>query len=139
MIDMKKRKSLIKSGELPQWIEYIENLLPEGAMKIDGFDDCICGIVERFGMDSVLLYDRNSMIEKMISQDGMEYEEAIEFFEYNTIGAYISDDQPIYLHINPDLFQPVKTTRSSHLIPRFSGTIDNCPPDAPRSNDWLGL
>ena len=93
---MKKRKSLIKSGELPQWIEYIENLLPEGAMKIDGFDDCICGIVERFGMDSVLLYDRNSMIEKMISQDGMEYEEAIEFFDFNIKGAWMGEGPPCF-------------------------------------------
>ena len=93
---MKKRKSLIKSGELPQWIEYIENLLPEGAMKIDGFDDCICEIVERFGMDSVLLYDRNSMIEKMISQDGMEYEEAIEFFDFNIKGAWMGEGTPCF-------------------------------------------
>ena len=69
----------------------------------------------------------------------MSHEEALEFFEYNTLGAFIDENQPIYIHFSDHIFKPVKTTRSSHLIPRFSGTIDNCPPDAPRSNDWLGL
>ena len=63
---------------MPKWLEYIQDWLPEGAMKVDGFDDCICGIVERYGMDSVLLYDTDTMIEKMITNDGMDYEDAVD-------------------------------------------------------------
>ena len=69
---------LINARELPQWLEYIEDELSEGAMKIDGFDDCICGIVERFGMDAVLLYHTETMIEKMVNEDGMDYDDAVE-------------------------------------------------------------
>ena len=34
-------------------------------MKIDGYDDCICGIVERYGMETVLLYHTDTIIEKI--------------------------------------------------------------------------
>ena len=33
--------------------------LSEDVVQLDGFDDCICGVVERFGMDTLLLYDTN--------------------------------------------------------------------------------
>ena len=44
---MTKKKKLINANKLPQWLEYIEDELSEGAMKVDGFDDCIlsCGTV----------------------------------------------------------------------------------------------
>ena len=65
-------------------------------MKVDGFDDCICGVVERFGMESVLLYDTDTMIEKMMSQDGMSYQEAIEYFDYNIKGAWMGEGTPCF-------------------------------------------
>ena len=119
--------------------EFAEEMGVENLITADGLDEAFLGVADRFGKEPVAVYDYDMCIQILMRDGDMDYSEAIEFFEFNTIGAYISDDQPIYLHINPDLFQPVKTTRSSHLIPRFSGTIDNCPPDAPRSNDWLGL
>ena len=36
------------------------------------------------------------MIEKMISQDGMEYEEAIEFFDFNIKGAWMGEGTPCF-------------------------------------------
>ena len=96
---MINRKRLIKASELPQWLEYIQDWLPEGAMKVDGFDDCICGIVERYGMDSVLLYDTDTMIEKMITNNGMDYEDAVEYFDFNVLGSYVGEYTPCYLSI----------------------------------------
>ena len=74
---MKKIKKLINADELPQWLEYIQDQLSEGAMKIDGYDDCICGIVERYGMETVLLYHTDTIIEKMVDEDGMDYSDAV--------------------------------------------------------------
>ena len=76
-MNMIKRKNLIKANELPKWLEYIQEWLPEGAMKVDGFDDCICGIVERFGMERVLLYNTNKIIEKMVEEDCITYFEVV--------------------------------------------------------------
>ena len=94
-MDITKNK-LINASKLPEWLEFIEDSLSEGAMKIDGFDDCICGIVERFGMDSVLLYDTDTMIEKMMTKDNMDYEEAVEYFDFNIKGAWMGEGTPCF-------------------------------------------
>ena len=70
--------------------------IPEGLVKLDGYDDCICGIVERYGMDSVLLYDTNLIINKMMEEDGMEQFEAIEYFDFNIMGAWFSEGTPCF-------------------------------------------
>ena len=86
-----------KVSEFPQWLENLEDELSEGAVKIDGYDDCICGIVERFGMENVLLYDTDTIIEKMMSLDGMSYQEAMEYFDYNIKGAWMGEGSPCFL------------------------------------------
>mgnify|MGYP000206025117 CR=1 FL=1 len=34
----------------------------EGLLKMDGYDDCIVGIVERFGQDSYFIYDKEEVL-----------------------------------------------------------------------------
>jgi len=75
-------------------------------LKMDGFDDCIVGICERFGMDSVLAYDREKVLATLVSRDGMTEEEAEEFFEYNQIGAWMGDKTPVFV----TLFKQPKET-----------------------------
>jgi hypothetical protein len=65
-------------------------------LKADGFDDCFVGVGQSFGLQDRLIYDKNKMLEKM-KKDGMTEEEAWEYFEYNILGAYISDNMPIFL------------------------------------------
>lgn len=65
----------------------------EELLFADGFDDAIIGVEP----DSVrVIYDRNRMVE-ILMEDGMEEEEAIEFLEYNTWGAYVGEHTPIYI------------------------------------------
>ena len=65
-------------------------------ISMDGYDDCIVGIVEQFGKPSILCYDKLLVIQKMID-DGASYEEAEEYFEYNQIGAYVGESTPCFL------------------------------------------
>jgi hypothetical protein len=65
-------------------------------IKMDGYDDCIVGVVERFGQDSYFIYDRELVLEKL-QQDGMSYEEALEYYEYNQLGAYVGERTPAFL------------------------------------------
>lgn len=78
-------------------------LVTDGMLKMDGFDDCVVGICERFGMEAVLAYDRDRVIEKLVA-DGMTQEEAEEFFEYNQIGAWMGDRTPVFV----TLFKSIK-------------------------------
>jgi len=70
---------------IDQKIQNITENYPD-AKLMDGYDDCIIGICNRFGMESIVLYDQEKVIEKLM-QDGMTCEEALEFFEYNQLGS----------------------------------------------------
>lgn len=61
----------------------------------DGFNDAIVGI-EPSSMRVV--YDIDKMINILTEQD-MTYEDAIEYLEFNTFGAYIGEKTPIYIRL----------------------------------------
>ena len=65
-------------------------------IKMDGYDDCIVGLVERFGQDSYLIYDRDLVLEKL-QKDNMSYEEALEYYEFNQLGSYVGERTPAFL------------------------------------------
>ena len=59
------------------------------------FDEAIIGVAHRFGMDPVVAYDRTIVIDILARE--MTREEAEEFFEFNTIGAWMGDLTPIFV------------------------------------------
>lgn len=65
-------------------------------LKMDGYDDCAIGLAYRFGHQEVIAYDLNKVLHKL-QADGMTYDEAMEFYEYNMIGAYVGDATPIFV------------------------------------------
>jgi hypothetical protein len=66
-------------------------------LLMDGFDDCIIGICESFGGESVVAYDYDRVISQLESY-GMTYEEAVEFHEFNQLGAYVGERTPVFIH-----------------------------------------
>ena len=64
-------------------------------LKMDGYDDCIVGIAERFGQNSYFIYDKQLVLEK-IQKDGMSYEDALEYYEFNQLGAYVGETTPAF-------------------------------------------
>ena len=62
----------------------------------DGYDDCIIGIVEKYGSEPCVCYDLNKMIAKMVS-DGMTEYEAYEHFNFNILGSYVGKDTPCFM------------------------------------------
>ena len=65
-------------------------------LKMDGYNDCILGIVERCGQQPFYVYDTELIIEKLMDE-GMTEEEAIEFHEYNQAGAWLGEGTPGFL------------------------------------------
>jgi len=73
---------------------------------MDGFDDCIAGVVERIGQPPIICYDRDKVLNKLMSQD-MDYEEAVEYFEYNQQGAWMGEGTPCFIRqLEPEPFDP---------------------------------
>jgi len=61
----------------------------------DGFEDALLGYVERFGMGPVALYDKDKCIEILEAQ-GSSYDDAVEYFDYNVIGAWVGEGTPAF-------------------------------------------
>ena len=65
------------------------------ALFADGFDDAILGLAERAG-EFLVAYDVEKCIEVLMEQ-GMDREEAEEYFEFNVVGAYVGENTPIFV------------------------------------------
>jgi hypothetical protein len=79
--------------EVQDWIiEYNEE-----ALLADGFEEAFLGVSEVFGRPPLATYDRDKCIDILVERDGMTYEEAVEYFDYNVTGAWVGDGTPIYL------------------------------------------
>ena len=70
-------------------------LADEECLTADGFEDALVGCT--YGANVVAVYDINKMIEVLV-EEGMEYEDAIEFLNYNVVGAYVGEKTPQYIN-----------------------------------------
>ena len=77
--------------------EYDIDELAEGAIKLDGLDEAIIGIVEEFGNGPRILYSKNKIIYILQERDGMTWSEAEEFYDYNILGLYAGEQNPVFL------------------------------------------
>jgi len=69
----------------------------EAMLKIDGFDEACLGVVDRCSGEPTLLYDPRKIINILINRDGMETNEALEYFEFNIRGAWVGEGTPWFL------------------------------------------
>lgn len=62
----------------------------------ESFDRCILGVAYRCGMEPVVVYDQEEVINSLML-GGMDREEAQEWFSFNTAGAYVGPRTPMFL------------------------------------------
>ena len=79
----------------------IAEINPE-ALLCDGFDDAIIGLAERPNLGPVVAYSVSKMLEVMVTRDGMTYEEAMEYLDFNVLCAWHGEYTPIYITTNED-------------------------------------
>ena len=76
--------------------EKISDIYGEELIFADGFDDAIIGVATGFDSQRVV-YCYVTMIETMMKEDDISYEDALDWIEYNTLGSYIGKNTPIYV------------------------------------------
>jgi len=64
-------------------------------LKADGFDSAIIGSTY-VNHEEVLVYSADECI-RVLMDEGMSCEDAIEYFEYNVEGAYVGPLTPIFV------------------------------------------
>ena len=79
----------------------IEDILSEGEALLmeprDQYDSCLVGVGYRFHDGPLAVYD----IDRVLSVLGEEMSEgdAQEWFEYNTLGAWVGEGTPIFVRL----------------------------------------
>lgn len=68
----------------------------EQMLFADGLDEAILGVAERCGQPPLVAYDRSRCIDILAAQ-GMDREEAEEYFEFNVVGAWVGPYTPIFI------------------------------------------
>lgn len=71
-----------------------------GIILADGQEAAFIGVAERFedgGHNFFAVYSYAKMIE-ICQADGMDRDEAIEYLEFNTLGAYVGKQTPAFIH-----------------------------------------
>jgi hypothetical protein len=66
------------------------------ALFSDGHEDALMGYTINTHMPNRAVYDAERCAEIMM-KDGMTWEEAFEFLDFNTFCAYVGDSGPLYL------------------------------------------
>ena len=80
--------------QVEHWVTM--NVMDE-VMLADGCEEAFLGVSEVFGRPPLATYDKEKCIDILVERDGMTYEEAVEYFEFNVSGSWVGDSTPIYL------------------------------------------
>jgi hypothetical protein len=82
--------------------EEVEEALAENEALLleprDEYDACIVGIGFRFSAGPLAVYSIRAVL-KVMEGWGMDETEAEEFFNFNTLGAWMGDGTPIFIYL----------------------------------------
>jgi hypothetical protein len=63
----------------------------------DGLEDALIGVTSNHHHSQVAVYSHEKCIKILMDRDGMSEEEAEEFFQFNTLGAYVGQHGPLFV------------------------------------------
>ena len=77
------------------WDDLMEEF--EAALMATGFEEALIGFGYQFNKP-LAVYDRNKCLNILMST-GMDYEEAVEYFEFNVVGSYVGETTPVFISL----------------------------------------
>tara|TARA_R110000824_G_scaffold136433_2_gene300038 strand:+ start:258 stop:521 length:264 start_codon:yes stop_codon:yes gene_type:complete len=76
--------------------EELSESYSEDLLFADGYDNAIVGVCVGFDSGRVV-YSVSKMIDICMKDDEMTHEDSVEWLEFNTFGAYVGENTPIYI------------------------------------------
>ena len=73
----------------------------EEAILYPDLNGALIGICEQFGRPPVAAYDLNQCI-TLLMEDGMDEDEAMDYFYFNTLGTWAGDSTPVFITMYED-------------------------------------
>lgn len=80
--------------------DYFEEM-DESVLLMDGFEDAFIGYSQRINDPILAVYSYDKMVDVLMSRDGMDYDEATEYIDFNCVGAYVGEQTPIIVRSLP--------------------------------------
>jgi hypothetical protein len=77
--------------------DYNIDEIADGAILLDGLENAIIGVVEEFGNGRRVLYSKDMILKILTERDGMTWSEAEEFYDFNILGLYAGEQNPVFL------------------------------------------
>jgi hypothetical protein len=67
------------------------------ALLADGLEAALVGYTVNHHHPHVAVYDIDKCVDVLVERDGMTPEEADEFLSFNTLGAYVGENGPMFV------------------------------------------
>ena len=64
----------------------------------DGLEKAFLGVGRRCSQPDVAVYSIEKSVEVLMEESDLGFEEALEYLEFNTIGAWVGDQTPVWVH-----------------------------------------
>jgi len=106
---MEKCKKAFEAGrDDPDCVAFTEKKeslaeVNEDAILFDGYEGALVGYSIRFGREPIAIYDYDRCLEILMAEGegdfdmAMSYEDALDWFCYNTLGCWAGDHTPAFL------------------------------------------
>lgn len=74
--------------------EHLANI-HDDLLLLDGLDDAIIGTSQRINEPVLAVYSWEKIINILVERDDMDFEDAVEFVDFNILGAWVGENTPI--------------------------------------------
>jgi len=74
--------------------EYLESI-GESTLLADGFDAALIGFSQRMNEPMLAVYSYEKMVQVLIDNDDLSYDDAVEYIDFNVVGAWVGEQTPI--------------------------------------------
>ena len=68
----------------------------DGVLLADGFEEAFIGL-GRHGPHNMAVYDYEKCVLILMKKEGWTEEEAVEWMEYNVVGAWVGEQTPVFV------------------------------------------
>jgi hypothetical protein len=82
-------------------IKTLEVLKEHGSLIVSGYGAALMGYTENFNRNIVAVYDLDRCID--ITAEDMPYADAIDYFYFNIHGAYMGENNPIFIRLDKNI------------------------------------
>lgn len=79
-------------------MDILEHYSEYDLLIMDGYNDCIIGVVEGIDIEPRVVYDVTKVLRKLQQENGLSEDDAIEWLEFNQKGAYVGEHTPLFLY-----------------------------------------